>query len=398
MKFILIGISDNRDQHFTPEVLGIIHQGQVFSGGKRHHELMAHHLPTQYQWIDITVPISGVIEQYQQVSAKGAIVVFASGDPLFFGFANTLRRLLPKAELQVFPYFNSLQLLAHRMLLAYHDMHTISLTGRPWDALDKALIQGDKLIGSLTDQKKTPAQIAERMLQYGYDNYTMTVGECLGNHQEEQVRNLTLEEAAHTEFRFPNCIILQQTYAKPHPLGLPESEFNLLNGRVNMITKMPIRLLTLSLLDLQQRNTLWDVGSCTGSISIEAKLQFPHLNITAFEIRPEGEELLQSNSRKFGAPGIQFHKGDFLETLQSGLLEGQHPDAVFIGGHGGQLKEMVQAISKVLAPGGCIVFNSVSANSLNLFREGVEVAGMCIVQQTRIAVDEHNPIEIIKAQ
>lgn len=397
MKFTVIGISDNRDQSFTPEVLDIIHQGTVFSGGKRHHELMLHLLPQDCQWIDITVPISGVIDQYT-ASNSSHIVVFASGDPLFFGFANTLRRLLPDADIQVYPYFNSLQLLAHRMLLAYHDMRTISLTGRPWDALDKALIQGEKLIGSLTDQKKTPALIAARMLEYGYGNYTMTVGECLGNRNEEQVHTLSLQEATAQEFRFPNCIILQQTTERPHRLGIPESEFNLLNGRVNMITKMPIRLLTLSMLNLQHCHTFWDVGSCTGSISIEAKLQFPHLAITAFEIRPEGEELLLRNCRKFGTPGIQFLGGDFLTSVYHESLSDQHPDAVFIGGHGGHLKEMILALKQRLAPEGCIVFNSVSENSLNLFREGVAEAGMRIVQQTRIVVDEHNPIEILKAQ
>ena len=127
MRFTVIGISDNRDQFFAPEVLEIINQGTVFSGGKRHHELMQHLLPHDYQWIDITVPISGVIRQYT-ASSCSHIVVFASGDPLFFGFANTLRRLIPEAEINVYPYFNSLQLLAHRMLLAYHDMRTISLT------------------------------------------------------------------------------------------------------------------------------------------------------------------------------------------------------------------------------------------------------------------------------
>lgn len=58
----------------------------------------------------------------------------------------------------------------------YQEMQTLSLTGRPWDAFDSALIRGDKLIGVLTDREKTPATIAARMLEYGYDNYRMTVG------------------------------------------------------------------------------------------------------------------------------------------------------------------------------------------------------------------------------
>ena len=391
--FVVIGISDNENQYLEPKVLDIIHEAKIFSGGKRHHELMRHLLPKDYLWIDITVPIQRVIQEYEKF--KEDIVVFASGDPLFYGFANTLKRLLPQAQLVVYPYFNSLQLLAHRMLLTYQDMRCVSLTGRPWNAFDEALIKGEKLIGSLTDQKKTPAMIGQRMLDYGYDNYIITVGECLGNSQKEQVTTLSLSEASKQIFSFPNCVILQQTSTRKQYFGIPEDEFHLLNGRTRMITKMPIRLLTLSMLQLHGKQSFWDVGSCTGSISIEAKLQFPHLNVTAFEIRQEGEELLQKNAMKFGAPGIDFHAGDFLDIDTSTI---PLPDAVFIGGHGGKLKEMVMKIKKNLKPNGCIVFNSVSVDSLQMFREAVCEAGMRITSHTHIAINSHNPIEILKAE
>lgn len=350
------------------------------------------YLPEESTWIDISVPISGVFEHYKQ---HGEIVVFASGDPLFYGFANTVKRLLPEAEIRLFPYFNSIQMLAHKLVLPYQDMRFTSVTGRPWKGLDTALIQGERLIGVLTDREKTPAQIATRLLEYGYSNYKIHIGESLGNAQQEKVGTLSLEEAATQTFGFPNCVILEQTAARERSFGIPEQDFHLLNGRVNMITKMPIRLLTLSMLDLQKRSTFWDVGSCTGSVSVEAKLHYPHLDITAFEIRPEGKELVEKNSRKFGAPGIRFMGGDFLTQDLSDLMA---PDAVFIGGHGGKLKEMIAKIHQLMTPGGILVFNSVSAQSLDLFREGVKECGMTICQQCRIAIDEHNPIEILKAQ
>ena len=113
MKFTVIGITDAPKPFFTPEVMEIIRAGTVFSGGKRHHEIMAPLLPEKALWIDITAPLDAVFEQYGQLDAD--VIVFASGDPLFFGFANTIRRLLPKAEIELFPSFNSLQMLAHRL-------------------------------------------------------------------------------------------------------------------------------------------------------------------------------------------------------------------------------------------------------------------------------------------
>ena len=114
--------------------------------GKRHYELMRDRLPEQYVWIDITVPLEEVFEKY---AAYCEVVVFASGDPLFFGFANTVKSRLPEAEIQVFPWFNSLQMLAHRLVIPYQDMEVVSLTGRPWHEFDRALIAGKEKIGGV---------------------------------------------------------------------------------------------------------------------------------------------------------------------------------------------------------------------------------------------------------
>ena len=390
-RFHVIGMTDDQSGTFSAEILQLMGRGKVFSGGKRHHEIVASLLPEDAVWIDITVPLDKVFSQYE---AYAEIIVFASGDPLFFGFANTLKKRLPDAWMRVYPTFNSLQILAHRLVLPYHDMRTVSLTGRPWQNLDEALIRGDKLIGALTDREKTPSRIAARMLEYGYDNYRMTVGVHLGNKQAEEVHTLPLDEVIGREFGFPNCLILEQTYQRERLFGIPESSFYLLNGREKMITKSPIRLQALSMLDLHQKHTFWDIGFCTGSVSIEAKLQFPHLQIHAFECRPEGETLINLNTRKFGTPGIEYHIGDFMELDLSDLPA---PDAVFIGGHGGKLTEMLQKIDRYLLPGGCIVFNSVSENSLHIFREGIEAIDRRIDNEISITVDSYNPITIIKA-
>lgn len=384
----IVGISDQRTQWFNPEVSSVISKGKVFSGGKRHHEIMANYLPANSLWIDITVPLSGVFEQYKQFDD---IVIIASGDPLFYGFAATVQRECPECEITVYPWFNSLQMLAHRMCLPYQDMRVVSLTGRPWDKFDEAIINGESLIGCLTDRNKTPNAIWKRMQEYGYDNYKMTVGENLGNENEEHVGEFCMDR----EYSLPNCVILQKTADRNRPFGIPEQDFHLLNGRVNMITKMPIRLLSLSMLDLRYKHSFWDVGFCTGSVSIEAKLQFPYLNVTAFEIREEGRELMQQNSRKFGTPGITTVIGDFLEQ---DLSLYPAPDAIFIGGHGGRLKEMIMRLKSVMSPTCDIVFNSVSEDSKLLFEEGISEAGMRITSCTRMTINDHNPIYILKAQ
>lgn len=411
IRFIVIGITDDPNPWFPPEVQDVIRQGKVFSGGKRHHEIVAPLLPADAEWIDITAPLDAVFEQYAHapllLEGQGeTLIVFASGDPLFFGFANTIKRRMPEAEIVVYPTFNSLQMLAHRLVMPYHDMRIVSLTGRPWPEFDKALIERVEKIGVLTDKEHTPAAIAQRMLEYGYTYYTMHVGEHLGNPELEQVSTLSLEEAAHCDFSMPNCVIAEANSSLPFtphsslPFGIPDAEFTHLDGREKMITKMPIRLLTLQALDLPRRQVLWDIGFCTGSVSIEARLQFPHLHIDAFEIRPECEGIIHENARRFGAPGISVHIGDFLEADISVL---PRPDAVFIGGHGGRLKDIMARVLSVLADDGVIVFNSVTSpkvpvNSRQLWDDACKDLSLYQAAPLGIQLNNYNPIEILKAQ
>ena len=387
-------MNDEQSPLFTPEVQGLIAQHRIFSGGRRHRELVATLLPADAVWIDIVVPLTEVYHQYQELNEP--VLVFASGDPLFFGYTTTLMREFPGLVSRTFPSFSSLQMLAHSLRLPYHDMRVVSLTGRPWHELDRALIERAAKVGILTDRKNTPARIAQRMLDYGYSNYQMHIGVRLGGSREE-VYSLPLTEVVAQEFEHPNCLIIEDTKPTHYaaPIGLHELDFFPLNGRVKMITKMPVRLVSLSLLELEHRRSFWDVGFCTGSVSIEAKLRYPHLVVTSFEVRPEGKELMEINTRRFHAPGIDYHIGDFLSQDLDAL---PRPEAAFIGGHGGRLIEFVERLTPLMGEDGVLVFNSVSSETLDLFREAIKRVGWHISYETLLTVDEHNPITILQAK
>ena len=387
-------MNDEQSPLFSTEIRELIGKHKVFSGGRRHRELVADLLPADAVWIDIIVPLTDVYRQYQELNAP--ILVFASGDPLFFGYTTTLMREFPGLVSRTFPSFSSLQMLAHSLRLPYHDMRVVSLTGRPWHELDRALIERAAKVGVLTDLKNTPARIAQRMLDYGYSNYQMHIGVRLGGNREE-VYSLPLEEVVKREFEHPNCLIIEDPHPMAYaaPIGLHELDFFPLNGRVKMITKMPVRVVSLSLLELGHRRSFWDVGFCTGSVSIEAKLRYPHLSVTSFEVRPEGKELMEINSRRFQAPGIDYHIGDFLSQDLDAL---PRPEAAFIGGHGGRLIEFVERLTTLMGEDGVLVFNSVSQETLDLFREAIARVGWHISYETLLAVDEHNPITILQAK
>ncbi len=388
--FYLIGISNHPTPKWSDEILSLIKKSTVFSGGKRHYELVKSYLPKNHRWIEISGKMDALIQQYKTVDAS--IVIFASGDPFFYGFGNTLQRLLPNAQLKAFPYSNSIQLLCHKTQTNYNNLKSISVHGRDWSDLDEALINRNELIGVLTDNKKTPAVIAKRMLQYGFDNYSITIGESLDSYAEH-IEQLDVSTCTTKTHHTLNCVLLKQTAPKEKPFGIPDTAFIPLGNRINMITKMPIRLSTISALALQDKRVFWDVGSCTGSVAIEAKQQFPHLKIVAFEKRAECSTIIQQNTERLATPGIEIVIDDFFNL---NLKKIPMPDAVFIGGHGGRLKELIQTVHQ-LNPEVRFVTNAVRTTSSKIFIKELTDLKYSISTNT-IQLNEHNTISIHTAE
>lgn len=391
-KYVVIGISDHEHFILPDEVQSLLPQHRYFSGGKRHHQRIRQHLPAEYTWIDITGDIPALIQAYQQLD--DSVVIFASGDPLFYGFANSIRKYDPEATMRVYPYFNSLQLLCQRSNIAYAGLYNTSVHGRGWNELDTALIKREKLIGVLTDGVKTPQAIAKRLLAYGYDNYTMIVGEALEG-VEEKIRTVSLSDATEGLFHALNCVLLVEKAPRRRFMGIPDGDFEGLPDRPNMITKMPIRLLSLAQLDLFRREVFWDIGFCTGSVAIEAKNNFPALQVVAFEKREACDALLDMNACRFGIPGITKVMGDIFEM---DLAAYPPPDAIFIGGHGNRLPALMQRLHPFLQSGGRIVMNAVKPESREQFVQVVATLGYQLHTPIDITIDEHNPITVLTAE
>jgi precorrin-6Y C5,15-methyltransferase (decarboxylating) len=391
INYYIVGIPNNPHFVLSDEVNVQLQKQRVFSGGKRHYELVKQLLPADHTWIDITGDMPSLFQQYKKMDQS--IVVFASGDPLFYGFANTIKKNHPEAEVKVYPHFNSIQVLCQKCTISYQNITNTSVHGRSWEELDIALIRQSDLIGVLTDPVKTPAAIAQRMLEYNFNQYEMIVGEELES-EVEKITALNLVAAVEKIFNALNCVLLIKKRAQHKQFGIPDTEFSGLKDRRNMITKMPIRLVSLSQLNLYTKKTFWDIGFCTGSISIEAKTQFPYLTIIAFEKREECSVIFDVNTRKHSTPGITKIMGDFFEA-DLHLLPA--PDAIFIGGHGNRLEELITLTDNYLAPGGRIVMNGVKEESKFGFLKSTEQLNYKLMKSIEIRVDEHNPITILTA-
>lgn len=404
MRYIIVGLTDDTRPVMDAAVLDAIDRCRLFSGGMRQHIIVAPLLPIASRWIDIVAPIDDLLRQYEE-AAEEEMMVFASGDPLFYGIAATIRAREPEAPMTIYPVMNSLATLAHRLLMPYHDMRMLSLTGRPWHLFDGALIEGCGKIGILTDRDHTPRAIADRMMSYGYGQYVMHIGERLGGGME-RVTTMSLADAARYDAATPNCVIVEGT-PRERRWGIDDTEIEGLPGRPGMMTKKPIRLLTIEALDLRRHDMLVDVGFCTGSVSIEAKLQFPHIAVVAVEVREECRQIMTRNMRRHGAAGISVVTGDFMDYDIGGLdavytritgLRRKARKAFFIGGHGGMLAPMMARIAGVMARGDVMVMNSVAEQSRRVFEQAAAATGLRMAAPMEVTIDHYNMITIMKCE
>ena len=111
---------------------------------------------------------------------------------------------------------------------------------------------------------------------------------------------------------------------------------------------------------------------------------------------------MAENARRLGAPGIEVRMGDFLACCDSAARE-MRPDAVFIGGHGGRLKDIMAKVLTVLADDGVIVMNSVIApkvttDSHRLWDEACDELGLRQDPPTRIQLNDNHPITILRCR
>jgi len=126
------------------------------------------------------------------------------------------------------------------------------------------------------------------------------------------------------------------------------------------MTREEIRVVTLAKARLDPGMIIWDVGSGTGSISVEAARLASGGRVFAVERSPEGLELTRKNAEHFGLDNITVVAGEAPGAL--GSLPSPH--RVFVGGSGGNLSAVIDIVETKLLPGGRLVINAVSLETL----------------------------------
>ncbi|MDH3611521.1 MAG: precorrin-6Y C5,15-methyltransferase (decarboxylating) subunit CbiT [Nitrosopumilus sp.] len=127
------------------------------------------------------------------------------------------------------------------------------------------------------------------------------------------------------------------------------------------ITKEEVRTIQLSKARLTPGQTVFDIGCGSGSISIEAAFQVENSGkVISIDYDSNAIELTKKNIEKFGISNVSVIFGNAKEKI----LELQEADAIFIGGTGGDTKEIVELSQEKLRSGGRIVIGIILIETL----------------------------------
>ena len=135
--------------------------------------------------------------------------------------------------------------------------------------------------------------------------------------------------------------------------GLFDEDFEQRRPLRGQITKREVRAVTLYSLGLRSGSTVWDIGAGTGSVSVEAGLVAHQGTVYAVERDEASLSLLRSNLDRWGCGNVHVVSGEAPEAL----TQLPDPDAVFVGGSGGNLAGILEVAAERLAPHGRIVAN-----------------------------------------
>ena len=153
-------------------------------------------------------------------------------------------------------------------------------------------------------------------------------------------------------------------------LGLPDDALE--SHPPGVMTKEEVRAVALFKLRLRPDAIVWDVGAGSGSLSLEAALVARAGHVYAVERRPEALAALRRNVARFPRPNLTVVEGEAPEALE-GLPD---PDAVFVGGSGGRLAEILGCAARRLRPGGRIVADLATLENLERARAALVCLGL----------------------
>lgn len=351
----VIGLGWEGADSLSQDARMALDQAQILCGSPRHLAHFPQHPALHLPWEHLNQGIQNLKNHLAQGYER--VVVLASGDPLLFGIGRLLLSHFPPESLRFYPHVSAVQLAFSRLKIPWQDAQIISIHGRSWENLIPPLKQGVAKIAILTDPTHNVRTVAQVIQELKLPiTYHLWVCEQLGS-SDEKIELLSLDEALNDQRNTLNIVVLLRelsrllnTNSLP-VLGLSDGLFHGFPDQPGLMTKKEIRSLILGELQLRDGQTIWDVGAGTGTVAIEIARLLPASSVYAIEKNAMGVQLIHQNCQQLGVRNVTVIAGNAPEIF----THLPNPDRVFIGGSGGNLRAILEALDTRLPLGGMVV-------------------------------------------
>lgn len=351
--------------------------------------------------------------------AGKTVAILATGDPLCHGIASYLLGKLGHEGVTVLPAPSTLQIAFARWQKPWQDVAIASCHNKdagewfpgapPTHGLYPLMraIALNRRVFAFTSPENNPARLARALLAAGYgETVRLSVASNLLLPDEAVHHNLSAVDAEKLPISGASVVLVEHTSFDREPaFGLDDLDYIQRSPEKGLITKQEARALSLAKMRLRADSTVWDIGAGSGSVGLECARLTPHGHVWAIEKNAGDAANARANAAKFRIGNYTLCEGKAPALLDAW----PDPDAVFIGGSGGELDALIQLILARLKPGGRLVMNFVTLENLATATSTLNelAAGWDVVQlqasRSQPILDMHrmaaqNPVWVVTAQ
>jgi precorrin-6Y C5,15-methyltransferase (decarboxylating) len=374
-KIYIIGIGDDGLDGLTQAARVRIEQADLLIGSPHTLTLVP---PLSGKRLEVGADLDRVVQRLQQPMEQ-RVVILMMGDPLFYGTARFLCESLGKDRFEVIPHVSSMQLAFARVKESWDEAYFADLSKIDLDRAVEQIRTVEKA-GLFPSEHATPGRLATTLLERRIDYFTAYICENLGS-PDERVTSAELAEIAKQDFSPLSVMILVRKPDRPDQpderagrrlFGNPDEVFLQSRPKRGLLTPAEVRCVALSEMNLAADSVVWDVGAGSGAVAVEAAQIAARGTVYAVEMDIEDCELISANAKRFGVQNLV----PVLGKAPEAWADLPDPDAIFVGGTGRQVGQIVAQAFERLRSGGSLVANVRSIENVATVRRVFLDAGV----------------------
>ena len=383
-QWYIFGLDETGADQLGPHHKAALEGADMIVADDRFHAMLAP-FAKDIKLEDWPKPFSALGDLLSPYQAK-KLVIFTTGDPLFYGAGVTIKRLFPKQDIMIWPAVSGIAMAAGRMGWQIAEAEVISIHGRVATKIIPAIYPFAKWL--VIPQSATSLHdVANLLSNRGCGAAQLSALQALGRDKEEACVTKTAADWLQDDLSdIADFFVMAVDLA---PCGriafhsacgvLPDEAF-ISDGK---LTKQDVRASAMSKLQPHPKGVLWDLGTGCGSIAIEWARLAQGAMAYGVDSRDDRLERARANAIALGTAHIKWLAGDVLDVMD----ELPEPDAIFIGG--GLSEAVLDKALGYLPQGGRLVIHAVTLESEAILLGAHKRLGGHL---TRIAVNKAEPV------